>query len=382
MSRRLRKCVLTLSALSTLLLSFFARTQVVPAPSDVILELWTDGNYNRFHLGELINMKYSYRAEVPGKYVWVSQNKKLEGGRGLEISCSPSPPADPIDSWPQSPSFSKFNEMLNAPCGGVGSGSGGGCGDCDSELPLTTAAISFGPILLNRHIRFRIAGTYSCVASSADVTMVLPNEKIRPALLVKSDPVVLTLVNDPEWARSAARAYGDTYDMLCRDLSVSDQRLPQCWEIAARIAYMDTPESLATMVRFYKGQDRGWDNGFWEAIVRTSYRAEALILMTKRMQDTDVEVSPALVTSLAMWELERDLPETVETTSIATYHPQAVDKMRKYVRLLGESLSRKDATALPESVKTYRYYADQEYCENQPLIPKQEQNQVLVTLRP
>jgi hypothetical protein len=51
--------------------------------------------------------------------------------------------------------------------------------------------------------------------------------------------------------------------------------------------------------------------------------------------------------------------------------------MRKYVRLLGNSLFRKNSNVLLESAKTYRTFAEQQYCEGQPLIPKQEQDQVL-----
>jgi hypothetical protein len=58
------------------------------------------------------------------------------------------------------------------------------------------------------------------------------------------------------------------------------------------------------------------------------------------------------------------------------YHDQAVEKLRKYVRLLGNSLSQKDSTAHSESVKAYRSFAEQQYCEPDTLIPRKEQNQV------
>jgi hypothetical protein len=62
------------------------------------------------------------------------------------------------------------------------------------------------------------------------------------------------------------------------------------------------------------------------------------------------------------------------------YHAQAVEKLRKYVQLLGESLSRKDSIVLSQNVKTYGNFAEQKYCEPQPLIPREEQNQVLTSL--
>jgi hypothetical protein len=104
----------------------------------------------------------------------------------------------------------RFGKMLN-PCGGVGGGFGGGCTHCDQEQPLTTTPISFGLVPLNTYVRFRTAGTYTCIAASADVTSASSEEKIRSALLVKSNPVDLTIVEDAARPDSAARA-------LCRGL--------------------------------------------------------------------------------------------------------------------------------------------------------------------
>ena len=61
----------------------------LPAPADVTLTLSTEGDRHEFHLGELIPVKFSYSAAVPGKYVWVSQNTRLTGGHGLDFACSP-----------------------------------------------------------------------------------------------------------------------------------------------------------------------------------------------------------------------------------------------------------------------------------------------------
>jgi len=74
--------------------------------------------------------------------------------------------------------------------------------------------------------------------------------------------------------------------------------------------------------------------------------------------------------------LKRALPPTI------TY--KAVETLRKYLRLLGSSLSRKSFKTLPESAKTCRTFAGQEYCEGQALISKEEQDEVLAVpgLRP
>jgi hypothetical protein len=107
---------------------------------------------------------------------------------------------------------------------------------------------------------------------------------------------------------------------------------------------------------------------------------EALCLMAARIQEPDFEVSTGVLEWLARSELRMEVPDAFQSGTPANYHAPAVEKLRKYVRLLGGSLSQKDSTVLSESVKTYRSFAEQEYCEPQPLIPTEEQNQVLTDL--
>jgi hypothetical protein len=353
----------------------------VPAPSDVILHFSTEGDQHQFHLGELIPIRYSYRSETPGKYFWVGQGQKLAGGHTLEVSCSPS--VDPVTVISPVLLNMPFEAMLNS-CGGVGVGSGGGGGDYDSEILLGPTELGFGTMPLNTYVRFRTPGTYTCTASAADVTMVSRDEKVRPALLMKSNPVVLTITDDSAWSRSANTAYANAYDKLCRGNDVATQRFLQCSELARRITYLDTPDSLATEVKILDGRNHGWENGFWDAIQHSSYPNEALHLMANRIQDSDFEVSTMILESLAEWDLGIDSPDALQSSVPQTYHSAAVEKLRKYVQLLGGSLSSKNANARSESVKTYRRFAEQEYCEGQPLISRQERNQALTpkSIRP
>lgn len=347
----------------------------MPAPAEVILGFSTVGDRQQFHLGELTPVKFSYTATIPGRYIWVSQSKKLTEGHDLEITCSPS--AEPVSQASTVGLDDKFGQMLHAPCGGVGGGFGGGCADCDWERPLSTVAMNFGPIPLNTYIRFRTPGTYTCIASSADITTAPSDEKTRSALLISSNPVELTVVDDPGWTRSAASAYAEAYDRLCVGDRIVEDRLSQCFDIAARITHLDSLESLSTEVKFFDGRNHGWDNGFWDAIQRCSYAADAVRLLRKRVQDPDVEVSTMILESIATWDLRIESPEAFEAASPVNYHSQALEKLRTYIRMLGASLSRKNFDVVQESAKTYRILAEQEYCEGQPLIPKQERDGVL-----
>jgi len=374
---RVRKFILTAGVLLLVGLSSLAQnTEPAPAPGEVVLNFSTDGEQHTFHLGELIPIRFSYVATRPNTFILVSQNQKLNGGRGFEVACSP--PAETVRRVPlPSDGGNKFDEMLAAPCGGVGGGVGGGCFDCDAEYLLSASPISFAGIALNTYARFRTPGKYSCIASSADVTTAPRDEKFRSALLVKSKPFDLTIVDDPGWAHSAAMAYADAYQKFCRADDVPEHRFLQCSDFAARLVYLDTPESLATKVRFFGGVNR-WENGFWDAIQSTSYPDEALRLMTRRMQDPDVEVSTLILKYLAALDLKLASPDAFQGAPPASYHVQAVEKMRKYVRLLGGSLANKNSDVLPDSAKAYRTLAEQKHCEEQPLIPEEEQTQALV----
>jgi hypothetical protein len=353
--------------------------RVEVSAGDVALELGIEGGQQQFHLGELIPIKFSLSANGPSRYIWVGNVAKLAGGRSIEISCSPQ--AERVTPYPTSMDDQAFGLMLNAVCGGmgVGGGSGGGCGDCDGEVPLTTAKVSFGMVPMNTYVRFRTPGTYTCQGLSSEITAASRDEKTRPALLVKSNPITLTIVDDPAWARPAASAYQDAYDKLCRSDDDARQSLSQCFDISERITYLDTAESLAIEVKEFDGRNHGWDNGFWNAIQRSSQPPEALRLMTSRMQESDFLVSTDVLEWLASFELRLEVPDAFQCDMPTAYHAQAVEKLRKYVRLLGSSLSTKNADALSESAKTYHTFAEQKHCEGNLLISTQEQNQVRAT---
>src|SRR5260370_29044760 len=320
----------------------------------------------------------SYRARTPVRSFRVNYSGKLACGRSLQISCSLS--AERVSLNPRSVDYVTFGQMLSAPCGGVGSGFGGGCGDCDRKYPLTETALTFGVVPRNTSLRFRRPGTYTCEASSADITTASRDEEIRPTLLVNSNPILLTIVNDPGWAHSSALAYAGIYEKLCRGDDVAEHRFLQCSDVARRITYLDTADSLVTEVKWFDGRNHGWENGFWDAIQHSSNPEDALRLIAARMQEPDFEVSTGVLEWLAGSELRTEVPDAFQSGTPAAYHTQAVEKLRKYVRLLGSSLSQKDSNVLSQSVKTYRTFAEQQYCEPHSLIPRKEQNQVLTGL--
>ena len=362
--------------------SFAQNTEA--APADVLLNFTTENDRHQFHLGEFIPITYSYAATTPGKYAWVMLNSKLVGGRGIEITCSPSAEsARRLPPWVTREN-DKFEDMLYALCrGGRGSagGFGSGCGDCDGEQPLGNTPLGFGLFPLNMYVRFRTPGRYACIASSAEVTTSSSTEKIRHALLVKSQPLDLEIVDDPEWSRSAAAIYASDYDKSCRGNDVPEHNFLQCSNTSRQITYLDTADSLAVEVKFFDGRNHGWDNGFWDAIQHTSYPKQAVRFMAARIQEPDFEVSTSTLEWLASADLRNNSPAAFEAGLPASYHEQAIQKLRKYVRLLGRSLSRKNSIVLKESEKTYSFFAKDNYCAEKPLISEKEQARLLPTVK-
>jgi hypothetical protein len=353
--------------------------QPIPAPDDVLLTLRTQGGRQKFYLGEPIAVEYSYTA-VPRRYLHVSRIDRLTGGRPLQVECNPAVELTSDASVASSAEASRFQQMLIDPgCrAGFGGGVGGGCGDCDQEYSLGSVPVGFGLGYLNRYVRFRQPGVYSCRVTSAQVTTAAREEKIRPALFVKSNWVEIGISDDSAWAHSAALAYAAAYGKDCRGDDVPNKRFGECSAVATRLSYLDTVESVAMEIQFFDGRNHGWDDGLLDAITTTSHRSDALRLLRHRILEPEVDVSDRLLNLLATWSLQADDADAFQSTSAPSdYHDQAKEQLRKYVRLLGTSLAAKNSEVLEKSLKTYQMFAEERSCKGEPLIPDAERAAVL-----
>jgi len=70
------------------------------------------------------------------------------------------------------------------------------------------------------------------------------------------------------------------------------------------------------------------------AIRKSSYPQQALRLMTLRLQERDFQVSTGLLEWLASSERRMEVPDAFQCSKPAADHDQAVEKLRKYVRLV------------------------------------------------
>ncbi len=352
------------------------------APNEVNLSIGTADKRVHFFLGEPIALEVSYSA-ASRRYLYVSNPKKLVGGRSLQIECAP-----PVESVfdtarTRDAQGSRFQQMLIDPVcmgAGIGGSIGGACGDgdCDWEQPLGNSPLRFGSGNLNQYLRFRSSGTYSCRATSAQITTAPKDESDRPALSLQSNLLTITLTDDPAWARAEALALGATYKTDCRDVGAQDKRLRHCADLATKLTYLDSPDALAVKVRFFDGINHGWDNGFWDSISNTSYPDQAVKLMSGRIQAPDVAVSSSVLFWLAASAMKSANPDAFQPGAVpGLYYAQATEHLREFVRLVGTSLASKNADTLPESLKTYQGLADRLSCNGETLIPDGERKAVL-----
>jgi hypothetical protein len=154
----------------------------------------------------------------------------------------------------------------------------------------------------------------------------------------------------------------------------------ECSDLAQRITYLDTQDSLAAEVKFFDGREHGWDPGFWGAITTSSYPEDAVRLMRARIQEPDFEVKADLLEQLASMSMRLKVPEAFESDDPGAYHLTAVEIMRDYLRLLGNSLAKKDPGVLKKSVETYRTLAEQQDCGQEPLISAEERSATLANV--
>jgi hypothetical protein len=357
--------------------TFAQQARPLPAPDDLMLQFSTVGDQHDFHLGELIPVSHNLMALTPSKYLYVSLPGKLAGGSSFDVTCDPG--GEKVLPMSPDPNYQRLSEILSPSCigNGVGGGVGGGCGDCDYELPITSNGLSFGPMPLNLFVRFRRPGIYSCTGNSAQVTATAAHEKLRPALLVRSKPLLLKIVDDAGWSQAAIAAYAQAFAKNCRGDDVPQKNFQQCSDISRRITYLDTAEAIDVEASEYDGRNHGWDTGFWDAIQHSSNRGHALRRLRERFPQPDFQVSTSVVDWLTITDLRLENADAFENAPAIAYQEQALEKLRKYVRLLGGSLEKKNSSVVTESVKTYRYYAEQSYCKTDSLIPLDERTALL-----
>ena len=373
-------------AFSLLLCGLAAAAQDPPpspplAPPEVGLKLETRDGRSQYHRGEIIPLRLGYTSEAQGRFVKASLASDLQGGQSQSLRCEPAELTAPGRSTDRVSLRPFLWAQANCRLGvGAGFGSAGGCVDCHGFLTLGPAPLTY-EMDLNREVRLLRPGRYQCSATSADITFAVSAEEPRPALRVVSNTVDIDIADDPAWSQMALTEAKGMIQATCDDAPSpppeKGERWLRCTHAAEALRYLDTDDSLRTAVLLLKGNGVAyWQTEMWDAIAQSSNRKLAIELLSQRMQESDFAVTEGFLQTLGAWRLQQSHPEAFSAEGKAV-HPEAyslesVRLLRASVRALGQSLPRKQGTALAVSAQTYEQLAGWQDCQLRPLIPESE----------
>jgi hypothetical protein len=345
-------------------------------PVSVILKRKDD---KPLHFGEKIELEVQYVALQPG-YVRVQGAHKLAGYDSWKMECQPAEQIiDRRRSNGQVSAEPFYYGKLGCPTG-TGGSRAIGCSDCGGEMMLGREPTSF-PVTLNYDFQFLQPGRYVCTEHTADVTIQRksPNEE-RAAIPISSYPLTLDVKDDPTWsAETLTKTLQELETTKCNNAPDNGMH---CTELITTIRYLDTEDSLRALVKLYPGTfDRNWPDHIWFGILQSRHAQLRLDLLEKRMQDADFAVTTPFLDTLVALAIQRDTPEAFDDDTPAKdgspYYAASLSLLLGYLKLVGDSLPNKQGEARRVSLETYKGYASQLFCEDDPLIAPAEMQRVL-----
>lgn len=364
-------------------------------PPDLHYQLATKDGRALFHLGEIIEVEEVYSAEVPDKYLLLSQPKKVNG-HAAQMTIEPNHGV--IDRILDE-GIRSVESIMHANCDGVGGGIGGGCGDCDTQSRLSSSPIRI-PLNLTRQFQITEPGYYFLQTKAANVVVAPTAEQLSLPITLTSNILEIEVVEDPLWSRATLAGAIEQFDKAEAKyvshgwdrLSMSEMGTEGIGErinlegemqgAAEKMRVLDTEESLAEIVRRYDGANIGWDYYryiLYDGIIQSKHSSLAIDLLSERMLQPDFWVSEKVIDQLTAMRLQSQFPAAFETND-SSYKKQFYHEARRalhdYVLAVGKSLAEKNSSAYAPSLNVFNMYAQQDYCTGKPLISKSEMQQI------
>ena len=365
-----------------------AATRQASHPADLLLTLQTSDGHQRFNLGEPVSVALLFSSTTPGRYFFLRKPEKLEGGKADKVSCEPTANIRDLMHPARAVDISTFLEAGDECEIGVGRGGTSYCGDCDGEVRLGEAPVRL-EWDLNANLKFLRPGRYECTATAAEVTEDPPGATTRRALALVSQPVVFDVVENPQWARlTLAKTIKEISRLHCTQSNSDPAKAASsdfhCMQLLNDLEDLDTEDSLREAVRLYDGLSRPpGGSELWRTITQSQHEHLAFQLMEKKLEQADFGPSRGSVDWIANAALFEQTPGAFEeNVDPAVYHDEAIEVLRKYVRVLGRAMPNKRGTALSDSREVYQYYAQMQFCHLEPLISEEEMNSVLAAAKP
>lgn len=391
-------CVLFLSFRCAGQTSSLPELSAIPAqPPDLHLVLSTKEGHTQFHLGEIIDLDVGYSSSTPGKYLLVTLPSKIHG-HSARLTVTP---GQHVIDRSKDNGMRNIDPILHANCGtGFSGGVGSGCGDCDAELPLTSSPVHY-PYSLTTQFQITEPGSYIVQAKSDDVIVApLIVETSKPIQLT-SNSVQIEVTDDPVWSEeelqkattrfeNARTKYVDGGWASISADSVKNspgfEQIQLQFEMQGAVETMrvlDTEASLTKIVQLYNGVESNPDyytHVLLEAIIQSKHRRLAIKLLSERIADPDFAVSKDLLDQLTAMELENQIPDAFSRDDDdfqRQLYPSARQILQEHILALGDSLQNKNAEAFASSLKTFKLYANEQFCTDEPLIPNATTRQML-----
>lgn len=376
----------------------------IPAqPPDMHLILSPKEGRTQFHLGEIVDfdVAYSSSSSAPGKYLLLTMPSKIHG-HAARLTVEP---AQHVIDRSKDSGMRNIYPILHANCGtGFSGGVGGGCSDCDDDLPLASSPIHF-PYPLCAQFQITEPGRYIVQAESDDVILAPLSVDTSKAIPLTSNSVEIEVVDDPMWSekelQKATTRFENAHAKYVEDGWGSDsadtvktspgfEEIQLQFEMQRAVETMrvlDTEASLAKVVQLYSGAEENPDyfsHILWQAIVQSKHRPLAIKLLTDRIADADFAVSKDLLDQLTAMELESRFPDVFgrnDDEYRRELYPTARQILQEHILALGDSLPNKNAEALPLSLATFKIYSSEHFCTDEPLIPSATTRQMLKALQ-
>lgn len=366
------------------------KSAIAANPPGLTFVLRTVGDRKQFHLGEMIEIEEDYSSAVEGRYYFLQDPSRGEGGYPSRLSILPSDSV--IDRLRETGRVSAA-AILMASCSsagvgvGVGAGSGGGCGGCDGVAKLEPEPMRFRSVL-NDRFQITAPGHY---ALTARATNVVTGDAAREPIPLVTPPLEIDIVQDENWSHYQLREASDRFQRAQRNYLLHrwDEVKPTVPQEAVRrvetvreiqesakiIRFLGTEESLAEAVRLNDGSPRLtlYDNAFFYAILESSHRDLAVKLLADRMLQEDFLVSEEFLDVLTAMTVQQEQPAPfarADQDSQKQLSPLTREILREYVLALGRSLPLKRKPAREVGIKTFEHYASAHYCADGPLLPE------------
>jgi hypothetical protein len=176
-------------------------------PQHLSFVLTTKNGQKLFHLGEMIEIEEDYSSSIPSQYSLLQNPQKVEGGSPSTLTIVPS--VEVIDRVHQTGRLSA-DPILHSRCvgGGIGSGGGSSCADCDGIYKLGIEPVQF-PYILNYRLAITVPGDYTIQARAANVVSTGDVSKPIP---VTSTQLKIKIVRDDNWSHLQLRLAADRFE--------------------------------------------------------------------------------------------------------------------------------------------------------------------------